>query len=158
MTVTYDPIEQKKNHLDLLAIGYFILGGFCLLIPLFALLYLGLGTFMVVAPDEFNGDAPPAAVGCFVMAIGGFLILLGMAYALLMIWTGLNLRRRQRRMFCLVMAGISALNMPFGTILGVFTMVLLTQPDVQALFENGPPEVESGGASLPPGDPPPDGV
>jgi hypothetical protein len=45
------------------------------------------------------------------------------------------LTRRRRYTFCLVIAGLLCLWMPFGTILGVFTLVTLTKPPVRAQFE-----------------------
>ncbi len=37
-------------------------------------------------------------------------------------------------MFCLVMACVACLFMPFGTVLGVFTIIVLARPSVQTLF------------------------
>jgi hypothetical protein len=34
------------------------------------------------------------------------------------------------------MAGIECVFMPFGTVLGVFTLVVLTRPSVKPLFED----------------------
>jgi len=41
-------------------------------------------------------------------------------------------------MFCVVMAGIACMFMPFGTVLGVFTLVVLTKPVVRELFDGAP--------------------
>jgi len=38
--------------------------------------------------------------------------------------------------FCLVMAGAECLFMPFGTVLGVFTIILLLQEPVKQLFNS----------------------
>ena len=35
---------------------------------------------------------------------------------------------------CIVMAALACLSMPFGTVLGVFTIIVLARPSVQALF------------------------
>jgi hypothetical protein len=66
--------------------------------------------------------------------------LLGMAVAwtmaALLVVAGRNIAARRRRTFCLVVAGIVAiLCMPFGTILGVLTLVVLLRPSVRAAFE-----------------------
>jgi hypothetical protein len=52
------------------------------------------------------------------------------------------LNRRLHYMFCLVMAGISCAFFPFGTVLGVFTIVVLSKPEVRAAF---PPTATSAG-------------
>lgn len=66
-------------------------------------------------------------------------ILSGWTLAVLLFIAGRCLARRKRHLFCLVVAGISCLFMPFGTILGVFTMVVLLRPSVKAQFQGYPP-------------------
>ena len=38
-------------------------------------------------------------------------------------------------MYCLVMAGIECLFMPFGTVLGVFTIIVLMRESVKEMFK-----------------------
>jgi hypothetical protein len=52
---------------------------------------------------------------------------------------GRFLARRKHHLFCLVVAGVECLFFPFGTVLGVFTIIVLMRPSVQQAFEaNGP--------------------
>jgi hypothetical protein len=44
-------------------------------------------------------------------------------------------------MFCLVMGGVECLFMPFGTVLGVFTIIVLMQEPVKQLFGVNPPVI-----------------
>jgi len=44
------------------------------------------------------------------------------------------LKRRVSYTFCLVVAGIECILMPFGTVLAVFTIVVLMKDSVKALF------------------------
>jgi hypothetical protein len=37
-------------------------------------------------------------------------------------------------LYCLVVAGIECIFMPFGTVLGVFTIIVLMRPSVRNLF------------------------
>ena len=53
----------------------------------------------------------------------------------LMAFAGGRLRRRKSRTYCLVAAGIACMFMPFGTVLGIFTIITLTKPSVIQLFE-----------------------
>jgi hypothetical protein len=41
---------------------------------------------------------------------------------------------RKHYTFCLVMAGVECLFMPFGTVLGVFTILVLNRQTVKELF------------------------
>ena len=40
-------------------------------------------------------------------------------------------------MFCTVVSGIACMFMPFGTVLGVFALIVLNRPSVRKRFENG---------------------
>lgn len=47
---------------------------------------------------------------------------------------GYLLARRRGYFFCLVMAGIACTFSPFGTVLGVFTLLVLLRSSVKQLF------------------------
>jgi len=67
------------------------------------------------------------------------IILSGWILAALMVRAGLKLKRRQSYTFCFVVAAIECALMPMGTILGVFTLLLLYKPEVKELFRPSPP-------------------
>lgn len=74
-------------------------------------------------------------MGLLFTVVAGGIILLGWAFAVCVVLAGCSLAARRRYMFCLVMAGIACAFMPFGTVLGVFTIIVLTQPLVKEMFE-----------------------
>jgi hypothetical protein len=47
---------------------------------------------------------------------------------------GYCLHRHKARVFCLVIAGFQCTQMPLGTILGIFTILVLSRDTVQELF------------------------
>ena len=59
---------------------------------------------------------------------------MGWTYAIAMAVTGKFLGAHRRHTFCMVMAALSCLFMPFGTILGIFTLIVLSKPEVRELF------------------------
>jgi hypothetical protein len=59
---------------------------------------------------------------------------IGIAMAICILIAGRSLAHRKRYSFALVMACIECLHVPFGTILGVFTIVALSRESVKALF------------------------
>lgn len=63
------------------------------------------------------------------------MIVIGWTLGLLVIYVGVQLRRQRRRTLCIVIAAILCDSVPLGTILGVFTLVVLFRPSVQALFD-----------------------
>ena len=54
--------------------------------------------------------------------------------AALIAFAGRSLQQRTRYLYCLVMAGVECIFMPFGTVLGVFTIIVLMRDSVKPLF------------------------
>jgi hypothetical protein len=55
--------------------------------------------------------------------IGGIAVAIGLTMAVLKLLAGECLRRRRGYIFCFVVAILECLNLPLGTILGVFTSI-----------------------------------
>ena len=66
--------------------------------------------------------------------LGSVLFVIGIAMAICILIAGRSLALRNRYSFALVIACIECLFVPFGTILGVFTIVALSRESVKALF------------------------
>lgn len=64
-----------------------------------------------------------------IMSFGGWL----MAGTLL--FAGRSLQKRKRLLYCQVVAGVSCMLVPLGTVLGVFTIVALQRPSIAAAFK-----------------------
>jgi heme A synthase len=62
-------------------------------------------------------------------------MLVGFAIAIALVLSGLALRKRQRRNLTFVVACIICINVPFGTLLGVFTLIVLSRASVKALYD-----------------------
>jgi hypothetical protein len=134
-------IHQDQEHLRLLAIFHFVCAGLVALCACIPLIHLTLGVMMLFAPEIFgtHNDQPPRVIGLIFVLIAGAFILLGWTLAGLLAWAGRCLLRHKAHTFCLVMAAIACLFMPLGTILGVFTIIVLIRPNVKALFNQAAP-------------------
>ena len=115
-------MTRDEEHLRLLSIFHYVVGGLAALFALFPIIHLVLGLFMIFAPDKFagHGNPPPAFLGWFFVIFAIMFITAGWTLAAFVVTTGRFLARRKHYMFCLVMAGIECIFMPFGTVLGVF--------------------------------------
>ena len=135
-------VDCDLEHLRLLKICYYILAGTIGLFALFSLIYIGLGALLVsgLIPSNQRSGGDPGVAGLILLGIGLCLLLFALAIAALNYWTGRSLRDRRHRIFCLISACLSLLNMPFGTAIGICTIIVLGRPSVQALFE-APPTV-----------------
>lgn len=101
----------------------------------FPLIHLAIGiAFICGAFEDGSGEAPPAFVGWILVAFAGFVVLFGWTLAVCMMVAGRKLSRQTGWLFCTVIAGIECLFMPVGTILGVFTIIVLTRDSVKELF------------------------
>ncbi len=101
------------------------------------LLYLGMGAAFVSGVfNNPNSTPPPPAVGWILIAVGSTLMLFGLSMAACIILTGVSLANGRRRLFCLIIAFIECINFPFGTLIGVFTAVVLLKPGVKAYFDS----------------------
>jgi hypothetical protein len=134
-------MNQDEEHLRLLSIFHYVCAGLAALFACFPIMYLVMGMMMVFSPESFGPtkDQPPAFMGVFLIVLGGVLTLLGWSLAACIAFAGRCLARRKRHTFCLVIAGIACLFMPFGTILGVFSIIVLVRPSVKALFDKATP-------------------
>ena len=126
-------MNQDNQHLELLSIFHYVVGGLTALFSCFPLIHLGVGIAML--SGEFQGDHPPprAFAWIFIM-IASVIILTGWTLAVAIIIAGRKLKKRTGRTFCLVIAGLECMMMPFGTGLGVLSLIVLTKESVKELF------------------------
>lgn len=129
-------MNQDLEHLRLLSIFHYVVAGLTALFACFPLIHLIIGLVMVFAPDKMtsNGDAPPAFIGWIFVIFAACFILAGLTLAVFIAITGRFLSQHKRHLFCTVVAGFECLFMPFGTALGVFTLIVLMRNSVKELF------------------------
>ena len=136
---TASPNPQQildDEHLRLLSIFYYIKGGITALFACIPIIHVVLGLVFIFAPHVFGhgNDQPPAFLGLLLVMLGGFLILFGWVFAILALITGRCIARRKHYTFCFVMACVECLSVPFGTVLGVFTILVLNRVSVKEQF------------------------
>ena len=136
--------DQRKidaDHLKLLAVFHYVLAGLAVAGIGFLFLHWWFLYTMLTNPAftkaPQNGP-PPAeffAIFKWFYLVMGTLILSGGIGNLL---SGICIRRRKARVFSLIVAGINCLCFPFGTVLGVFTFVVLLRESVVEAYEHTP--------------------
>jgi hypothetical protein len=133
-------MNQDLQHLRILSILYYVVGGLIALFSCFALIYLFMGVVFVAAPPSSGGGAPPPpGLGWFFIIFSSLATLIGWSWAAAIMVAGWHLGRCKHYLYCLVMGCSTLLFQPFGTVLGVFTIILLIRPSVKDMFENGIP-------------------
>ena len=133
-------MNQDAEHLRLLSTFHYVVGGLMAFFACIPIIHLTIGLLMLFAPHflAHGQNAPPAFVGLLFVFLGGGLMLLGWTLAIISILAGRCLSQRRRYRFCFVVACVICIWMPFGTVLGVFDILVLNRPSVKAMFQPAP--------------------
>jgi hypothetical protein len=128
-------MNDDREHLRLLVIFYYVVAGMAGLFSLFPLIHLAIGIAAVTGHlDNRNGQPLPVLVGWFFIVFAAVWMTCGFSFAICLVLAGRFLAQRRRYLYCLVMACVACMFMPFGTLLGVFTVIVLMRPSVKELF------------------------
>ena len=130
-------MDDDLHYLKLLSIFHYIFGGLAVLFSFFPVIYVAMGILALCAPGslEPEGEAVPLVIGWAFIVMGTVFVLVGWAFALCVVLAGRYLARQVHYVFCMVIGAIECIFMPFGTVLGVFTIVVLAKPSVKERFE-----------------------
>jgi len=130
-------MSKDQDQLRLLSIFHYVVGGMAALFSFMPLFHLGFGLLLVLAPEKFfaHGPPPPPFLGWMFIIIAAVLIVIGLALAILILTTARFLAKGRHYVFCFVVAAIECVFMPFGTVLGIFTIIVLSRDSVKELFK-----------------------
>jgi hypothetical protein len=148
-----EPNAEDREHLSALSIGHFILAGVALLGGVPTLLIGVSGSKLM---DEFGADLSmamgqiPAQSGidpfggspdamlqdlhALIISVVVSMVLLAVVSAIHLAVVGAQIRNRRWWTFCYLTGWGECLMFPFGTVLGIFTIIVLSRPSVKRLF------------------------
>ena len=133
-------MDRDTEQLKLLAIFHYVVAGLAALFSFFPLIYTTIGVIFIFAARHGTAkpgeEWPPEFLGWIFAVLGSLLFLFGIAMAICILIAGRSLALRKRYSFALMMACTECLFVPFGTILGIFTIVVLSRESVKALFSD----------------------
>ncbi|HSM50080.1 MAG TPA: hypothetical protein VLA75_01615 [Thermoanaerobaculia bacterium] len=133
------PVDGLKDDLEALAFFHYAVAALAGFFGILPVVYLGMA--WVVGIDPFArslhlavDSSPPVAlqVGAVVLALFCFACAAGIGVA------GRYLVQRRRWRFCMAMAAVGCLFVPFGTMLGLWAMTVLTRPGTREAFASAP--------------------
>ena len=141
MSVMEQPSSESRalidaEHLRLLSIFHYVVAGISALFACIPIIHLVIGIMFVTFGDKMGTgkDQPPAFVGWFFIGIASVFIVLGWTFAMLQFFAARNIAARKHYTYCFVLACVEYIFMPFGTVLGIFTLLVLSRPSVKPLF------------------------
>jgi hypothetical protein len=134
--------DQRKadaDHLRLIGVFHFVFAGLAAVGIGFIALHYAVMHAVFVDPAMWKnpkggGPIPEQFIAAFTwlyLIFGALLV----AAAIANLVSGLLIRKRRCRTFSLIVAGLNCIQIPFGTILGVFTFVVLLRDSVRELYE-----------------------
>lgn len=115
---------DDEQSLDLLSTLNYVVAGLILLV------YAALVVFFSFLPASLGGLG--VAEREMLVIVLGILMVPGLIMNIL---SGIFLRRRTHRMYCIIHAALQCLSIPIGLALGVFTLVVLNRESVRLIFE-----------------------
>lgn len=131
-------MNDDLQQIQILSIFHFVVAGIAAIFACFPIFHLIMGISMLTGgffSESMQGEPFPFALfGLMFTLIPAAIILAGWAFAICLALAGYFLIKKEHYTFCLVMAGVSCIFTPFGTVLGIFTIIVLMRPSVKALF------------------------
>jgi hypothetical protein len=118
-----------REQLRMLSLFHYVAGGVSAFTSFILLAYLFFGIAMAMTSSS------DARIGGYIIStIFGACFVFAAAHAGLTVYAGRCIAQRKAKVFTLVMAALNCLNFPYGTILGVCTMMVLTRGSVNQLY------------------------
>lgn len=128
-------MNKDLEQLKWLSVGFYIHAGLTALVACLPIIHLVIGIMMITGQIDGGANPPPPAFGWFFVAFASLFILGGWAFAIASFLAGRFIKQQKKYTFIFVMAIISCMFAPVGTVLGVFTIIVLIRDSVKALFE-----------------------
>ena len=127
-------VTKDEEHLRLLSIFHFVVAGLGFLFSLFPLMYVGMGALFIWGTfDAAHPDPAGRIMGWVFFTIGIVFFLIGLAFVICVALAGRYLSRRTHYTYCFTIGAVDWIFMPFGTVLGVFTIIVLQREAVRSL-------------------------
>ncbi len=135
------PRDQRKidaEHLKLLSIFHFVGAGLALVGLLFLVAHFALFHAFFANPkmwENHKQGPPPAELFAVFKWFYLIVAIWFVGSGILNLLSALFIRARKHRTFSLIVSGINCLHVPLGTVLGVFTIIVLIRESVRELYE-----------------------
>jgi hypothetical protein len=130
---------KDEKHLAQLSLGFKIYAGINAFFSCIPFIHLFIGIMMVTGRLDNGANPPPAAFGWFFIVLASVFIIGGWALSICNFYAGRFLKEHRNYTFCFVMSCINCAMMPFGTVLGIFSILVLMRDSVKNIFDDNPP-------------------
>lgn len=129
---------QSHRQLWLLSGAYSVYAVIVIIWVTLLVIPMDIGIRAIVHPAFYTmelGLYQPTVFGLIIFMTTLVIILTGWAYGIGLLWMARFLIRREQHFYCLMMSWVSCLFLPFGTLLGIISLIILFQRPVAELFD-----------------------
>jgi len=127
-----------NEHLNLLSLFHLISGIFTLVYSVFMALYFGFITFIFNIGhklDGANNDFPFEFMNV-IMFVFTFVLLIAIILGIAKIFCSKFIKQKTNRVFCIVISCIECFSFPYGTLLGVLSIMVLNRNSVKEIYND----------------------
>jgi len=135
--------NEDTKHLDLLSTLHYFAGAIMAFFSCFPLLHIGWG-LATGSRQLFNISLisqPSNEWGWIFVLMESIFFALGLNMAICIMIVGWKLKRRKSRLFCMSVAGMECIFLPFGVLLGGTTLIALNKVSIKEMFAPQPPTI-----------------
>lgn len=130
--------KDISRTLDLVSIFHYVLAALIYLKGATSFIFIGIGTLAMAGllsdrPDDMHIGMLAIAMIFYVGPL--FFLCLTWTLATLVLLAGKRINKRTNLAYCQIIAGLQCLCVPFGTILGIFTLITLTKSEAKDQFD-----------------------
>jgi len=128
---------RDREHLKLLTIFHFIFAGLAFVGMGFLCVHYAIMHTVFSNPDMWKSQPQAMLPKAFLDAFIWFYLFMGVLLLtglILNVLSGVFLLLKRNRLFSLTIGGLNCLQIPFGTALGVFTILVLSRDSVRQLY------------------------
>ena len=135
-------MDRNREDLSLLGIFHYVLAALTMLCgggygAAMGLMAASMSSMARSTPSR--GQPPPPEFFALFGGMGALVAFGALLYAAALIAAGICLRRQRHWLYCMIIAGVSCAWMPLGTVLGVFSLLVLLRPGARDLFSGAVP-------------------
>ena len=130
-----------EEHLKLLSLFHYIKGALTVGFSLLGILYFLFMTSLFKMIGRVEGQSHhyaqdfPHEIFSYLMFLMWILILLFLTFGVLQIFSGDYIRNKRHRIFSFVVGIVQLIEIPYGTILGIMTILVLSRSSVKGKYQ-----------------------
>ena len=129
--------RRDREHVKLLAIFHFVFAGLAFVGIGFLCVHYAIMHTVFSNPELWKSQQQAMPPRAFLDAFIWFYLFIGVLLLtglVLNVLSGFFLLQKRNRLFSLIIGGLNCLQIPFGTALGVFTILVLSRDSVRRLY------------------------